>query len=76
MALQPFCELCLRAEGQRGWRFFEKAVVADHKTPATDERSFWGNELQSLCVRCHDDKRRGPDRDFHRRQRLFQPVEF
>lgn len=35
------------------------ATVADHIVPQTDEESFWGGELQSLCLHHHGIKSAG-----------------
>ena len=73
---QSFCERCLSGIGQTDCRSLRVAKVADHKIPCTDEKSFWSNELQSLCLKCHMVKSRTEDRLWHKRRRLLTPIDF
>jgi 5-methylcytosine-specific restriction endonuclease McrA len=50
---EPLCRLCA------GRGLVTPATIADHIVPhAGDVEAFWGGELQSLCVPCHQSPKR------------------
>ena len=71
---EPLCAWCLKGYGKRDGRTLTAAEVCDHIQPAVDEKTFWNNEVQSLCKACNLQKGRTDDRDFHRRRRRLTPV--
>ena len=71
---EPLCRWCLEGIGQGNGRTLTKAEVCDHIQPAVDEKTFWNNEVQSLCKACNRQKGRTDDRDFHKRRRRLTPV--